>query len=44
MINLYDLFLLPAQFRYAIINTRYFENHVQLADRYEICKFTNGTG
>jgi hypothetical protein len=30
---LYGLCLLPAQFRYVIINTWYLEIHVQLADR-----------
>jgi hypothetical protein len=30
---LYDLCLLPTQFRYVIINIRYLESHVQLVDR-----------
>jgi hypothetical protein len=31
---LYDLCLLPAQFRYLIMNIRYWESHVQLADQF----------
>jgi hypothetical protein len=39
---LYDLCLLPAQFHYVIINTRYLESHVQLADRCAPWKITSG--
>jgi hypothetical protein len=39
---LYGLWLLPAQFRYIIINTLYLESYVQLADRGALWKFTNG--
>jgi hypothetical protein len=35
----YDLCLLPALFRYVIINIRYLERHVQLADWYAPWKF-----
>jgi hypothetical protein len=38
---LYDLCLLPAQFRYVIINIRYLENHVQLVDLCASSKFSN---
>jgi hypothetical protein len=40
---LYDLCLLPAQYHYVIINIRFLEGHVQLADRCALRKFTNGT-
>jgi hypothetical protein len=39
---LYDLCLLPAHFRYVIINIRHLESHVQLADRCALYKCTKG--
>jgi hypothetical protein len=40
---LYDLYLLPAQFRYLIVNIRYLESHVHLVDRCALWKLINGT-
>jgi hypothetical protein len=40
--SLYGLGLLPAQFRFVIINIRYAESHVHLADRCGPSKFANG--
>jgi hypothetical protein len=41
---LYDLCVLPAQFLYVIINIRYFESHVQLADPCATFNFSNYAG
>jgi hypothetical protein len=38
---LYDFCFLPAKFRFLIINVRYLESHVQLADRCASWKFTS---
>jgi hypothetical protein len=39
---LYDLCLLPAQFRYLNVYIRYLESHVHLSDRCALRKFTSG--